>query len=191
VHLREDIAGLPLLLVQPGVLGTMAAAAVVSVLFAVAYSPAIGNVAVGDSPALVKVVQDNQLPYLLLNLMVMPPPAAGAFLVGYFAKRSPWLGGLLFGLVAALCFTVLAFTPSGRLLTGDVDKTALVTAWIYGPFGAVLFAAASAWYRRFLRLATPPRPQQQRGGSSRSTKAAKPTQGRGDAPRNRLSGGSR
>jgi hypothetical protein len=192
VHLREDVAGIPLLLMQPGIIGTMAAAAVVSVVFAVAYSPAISNVAVGDSPALTKVVVDNQLPYLLLNLMVMPPPAAGAFLVGYFAKRSAWLGGLLFGLFAALCFTILVLTPAGRLLTGDNDRTVYVTqAWLLGPTGAVLFAAASAWYRRFLRIATPPRQQQQRGGSSKAAKAAKAPAGRGDAPRNRLSGGSR
>jgi hypothetical protein len=192
VNLREDVAGIPLLVMQPGVFGTMIAAAIVSVLFAVAYSPAISNIAAGDSPSLTKVVVDNQLPYLLLNLMVMPPPAAGAFLVGYFAKRSAWLGGLLFGLVAALCFTVLVLTPAGRLLTGDNDKTVyVVQAWLLGPTGAVLFAAASAWYRRFLRMATPTRPQQQRGGTSRTAKAAKPVQGRGDAPRNRLSGGSR
>jgi hypothetical protein len=188
VHLREDIAGLPLLLMQPGVIGTMAAAVAASAFFVIVYSPAIGSVPTGDAQGLTNVVVANQLPYLLLNLMVMPPPAAGAFLIGYFAKRSPWLGGLLFGLVASLCFTVLVATPAGRLLTGDNDRTVYVLqAWLLGPVGAVVFAAASGWYRRFLRMATPPR--QPRPGSSGASKAAKPVRGRGDVPRNRLSGG--
>ncbi len=187
VHLREDIAGLPLLLTQPGVIGTMAVAIAASAFFAITYGQAIGSVPVGDAQGLTNVVVANQLPYLLLNLMVMPPPAAGAFLIGYFAKRSPWLGGLLFGLVAALCFTVLVATPAGRLLTGDNDKSVYVLqAWLLGPVGAVVFAAASGWYRRFLRMATPPR--QPRPGSGPS-KSAKVVQGRGDVPRNRLSGG--
>jgi hypothetical protein len=190
VQLREDLATLPQLLMQPGVIGTAVATVLVAAYFAIAYAPAVGAVAPGDSAGLVNVVGTNQTPYLLFNLLLGTPPAPGAFLIGYFAKRSAWLGGLLFGMVAAACFTVLVLTPSGRLLTGDNDKLIyVVQAWIFDPLGAMLFAAAAAWYRRFLRIATPPRQAPpSRGGSA---KTVKPVQGRGDAPRNRLSGGGR
>ena len=52
--------------------------------------------------------------------------------------------------------------------------------------GAMLFASAAAWYRRFLDLVNPNRGQRQgRGGQP------KPQSGRGNAPRNRLSGSNR
>ena len=188
VQLREDIASLPQLLVQPAVLAAAVAAVFVAAYFAIAYGPAVSGVATGDAQGLVNVYGSNQLPAMLFSLLLGTPPAPGAFLIGYFVKRSAWLGGLLFGLVAAACFTVLVLTPAGRLLTGDNDKAPyILEAWVLDALGAMLFAAASAWYRRFLRLATPPRQlPPPRGGASRS---AKPVQGRGDAPRNRLSGG--
>ena len=49
----------------------------------------------------------------------------------------------------------------------------------------MIFAAAIAWYRRFLDLLNPNRGNRGQKGQ------AKPAQGRGNAPRNRLSGQGR
>lgn len=110
--------------------------------------------------------------YFIITMFVAPPPAAGGFVIGFFAKRASWLTGLLFGIVSAACYSVLVVSPAGRLIIGDSDPGIFVVqAWIIGPIGAALFASAAAWYRRFLQLANPgggrrpPRPQQGRGGS--------------------------
>jgi hypothetical protein len=98
--------------------------------------------------------------YMAISLFVAPPPAAGGFLIGFFAKRASWLTGLIFGIVSALCYSILIVSPAGRLLTGQNSADPFVLqAWIAGPLGAALFAAAAAWYRRFLDLANPNRGQ--------------------------------
>jgi hypothetical protein len=89
---------------------------------------------------------------------VAPPPAAGAFLVGFTAPRASWLGGLAFGIVAAVCYAAIVLSPAGRLLIGSNPPEAFVLqAAVMGPIGALLFASAAAWYKRFLNLASPNR----------------------------------
>ena len=50
-------------------------------------------------------------------MFVTPPTAAGAFLIGFTAKRASWLGGLAFGVVAAICYVVVLSSPAGKMLT--------------------------------------------------------------------------
>ena len=74
------------------------------------------------------------------------------------ATRASWLGGFIFGMVAARASAWSCSSPAGRLLTGDQPAQGLIaTGWVYSPLGATLFAAAAAWYRRFLNLANPNR----------------------------------
>lgn len=103
--------------------------------------------------------------YLLVSLFVLPPPAAGAFLIGYFAKRASWAVGLLFGIIAAVCYAAM-----GIALSKGNASALVAQGLIIGPIGAALFASAAAWYRRFLDLVNPnrgkrPTRQQGRGGS--------------------------
>jgi hypothetical protein len=96
--------------------------------------------------------------YLVISLFVAPPPAAGAFLVGFTARRASWLGGLAYGIVAALCYGVILASPAGRLLIGNNALDVYVlNAVAMGPVGALLFASAAAWYKRFLNMANPNR----------------------------------
>jgi hypothetical protein len=112
----------------------------------------------------------SNVSFLVVGFFVTPPPAAGAFLVGFFAKRASWLGGLVVGVAAAACYSAILLSPAGRLLIHDNDAVPyILQSLLLAPVGAVLFASAAAWYRRFLTLANPNRPGQQRG-----RQAAKP-----------------
>lgn len=76
-------------------------------------------------------------------------PLAAVFVAGFFAPRASWLiGGMV--AVASTLFQLpfLGFYYSPEVIVGLVIQNAF--------FGA-LFAAAAAWYRRFLNLANPNR----------------------------------
>ena len=189
LDLRGDLLALPRLLVHWSVLATVAITIVGTAVF-IAATNDLGrslDFTLSDPFAGQSAGQATSLSYLVISLFVTPPPAAGAFVIGFFAKRASWLTGLVFGIVAAICYSVLVATPAGRLLIGqNSPEYYIVQAWLVGPIGAMLFASAAAWYRRFLDLVNPNRGQRQsRGGQP------KPQSGRGNAPRNRLSGSSR
>ena len=110
-----------------------------------------------------------------MSLFVAPPPAAGAFLVGFTAPRAAWLGGLIYGLVAAGCYSVILLSPTGRLFVGANDpQPYIANAWVVGPIGAMFFAAASAWYKRFLNLANPNRGKKPEKAAPKGRGNAKP-----------------
>jgi hypothetical protein len=112
----------------------------------------------------------------------LPAPAGSAFIAGFGAPRAAWLIGLLIGVLAAACFAVIIGSVSASLTSSDttVDvSTYALQGFLVAPVGASLFAAAAAWYKRFLNLANPNRGQRR--------VAAKPQQGRGDITRDRLS----
>ncbi|HEY4752348.1 MAG TPA: hypothetical protein VIH37_03620, partial [Candidatus Limnocylindrales bacterium] len=91
--------------------------------------------------------------------------------------------GLLFGVLTSACFTVIVLTSSSA--TNEASVPAILgQVWVLGPIGTMFFAAGIAWYKRFLDLLNPNRGQ-------RRPQQQKPQQGRGNAPRNRLSGSSR
>ena len=127
---------------------------------------------------------------LALQMFVypVPAPAGTAFIAGFGAPRASWLIGILLGVLAAAAYAaVLYLTPTAVLLdmrmvssADNIQATAL-SAFLIAPIGSALFAAAAAWYRRFLNLANPNRQQQRRG------QPVKATQGRGDIKRDRLS----
>jgi hypothetical protein len=71
------------------------------------------------------------------------------------------LVGVVIGLVSALCYVALGV--SGLLPTPFAEQFtvnalgASVSALIYSPIMGAFFAAAAAWYRRFLALSSPNR----------------------------------
>jgi hypothetical protein len=174
LRLREDLAGLPQVLVNWGFLAAMGITAAAAAWFVLAYNDAMAAIPVGQATQaqLEQVVAGNQIPYFIGTMALQPPPAIGAFLIGFTAKRASWLGGLIYGLFVSVLAVAVLQTSAGRLLTGDQSADALLVghaAW--SPVGAALFAAAAAWYRRFLDLSNPNRGQ---------PKSSKPQQGRGN-----------
>ena len=177
LDIRGDIASLPVTLRQWAVPVAFAAAIVSTVVFIVSTNDLASSLDFTlSNPLSGKTMPAaTSVSYLALSLFVAPPPAAGGFLIGFFAKRASWLAGLLFGVVAAALYTVMISSPAGKLLTGNNPTDAyILQAWVSGPIGAALFAAAAAWYRRFLDLANP-----NRNNPNNRRQAAKPTQGRG------------
>ena len=134
------------------------------------------------------------------TMALQPPPAIGAFLIGFTAKRASWLGGLLYGIFVdhrrdrgAPDARRAACSPADELVRrGDHRAT---PPW--SPVGAALFASAAAWYRRFLDLANPNRGQRSRAAAAARSpgprrpvedrppltrSAARPAAGRSPAP---------
>ena len=95
------------------------------------------------------------------ELLVFPGSAlAPQLLAGFFAPRASYLLGLIIGLLQGLVFTVFLTQFGDRLgatITSDQVGSLLGAAFLTGPVSGALFAAASAWYRRFLALSSPRR----------------------------------
>jgi hypothetical protein len=116
---------------------------------------------------------------LLFTYFVVFPAVGGVFLAGFLAPRASWLVGVIVGLTSALCY--IALGASGRLPAPFADQYNLdptsvgISALIYSPLLGAFFAAAAAWYRRFLALSSPNRNrraaqgQKQRPGGGRGT----------------------
>jgi hypothetical protein len=169
-NVREDLAALPRLLIHWSVLVSAALAIVGSAAFVVSGSESTATTATTTA----------YIASMLVSLFVGPPPFGAALLIGFMLPRATWLVGLVFGLLASACFTVVVLaqpTPTGSVSIPAI----LAQVWFLGPIGTMFFAAGIAWYKRFLDLLNPNRGQRQQ----------KPQPGRGNAPRNRLSGSRR
>ena len=177
LDLRGDLAALPRLLVHWSFWGPALATVATTVVYL-----ALAQGRTADTPSDTVWVVVN----LAFQMFVfpLPAPAGAAFIAGFGAPRASWLIGLIIGVISAACFAVILTTASPSLTTAsptvDVRSLAL-QGFLVAPVGASLFAAAAAWYKRFLNLANPNR--NQRGGQP----AARPVQGRGDIKRDRLS----
>jgi hypothetical protein len=181
--LRGDLRSLPRIVTHWGFLGAAAASIAATVVFILSTNEFAStlDLSLSDPAAGRPIGTVSNISYIVVSLFVAPPPAAGAFLVGFTAQRASWLGGLLFGLIAAACYSVILLSPTGRLFIGGNDpQPFILNAWIVSPLGAMFFAAASAWYKRFLSLANP----------NRGRPPAKPApKGRGNArPNSRVTG---
>jgi hypothetical protein len=178
VDLRSDLRSLPKVLTHWGLLASLAAAVASTVVFILSTNEfALSlDLTLSDPTAGKPIGTISNVSYIAVSLFVAPPPAAGAFLVGFTAPRASWLGGLIYGIVAAACYTVILLSPTGRLfIGGNSPEPFIVNAWVVAPIGAAFFAAASAWYKRFLNLANP----------NRGRKPEKPApKGRGNAKPN-------
>lgn len=108
------------------------------------------------------------------ELLVLPGSALAPQLVaGFFAKRASYMLGFLIGLFQGIVFTVFLtqFAPrlGAELPAGSLGNL-LTLSFVTGPVSGALFAAAAAWYRRFLALSSPRRAQQGRAGAKPAAK---------------------
>ena len=114
------------------------------------------------------------------ELLVLPGSALAPQLVaGFFAPRASYILGFIVGIVQGTVFSIFLTQFASRLgtpLPGDQMGQLLTLSFVTGPISGTLFAAAAAWYRRFLALSSPRRAAAARAGSGRS--AAKPNQSR-------------
>ena len=176
LDLRGDLMALPQVLTSWGLLAAIGGTIAAAVWFAEAYGPGMAALPAGTatSDQIQAVVGANTIPYFVLTMAVQPPPIIGAFLIGFAAKRASYLGGLMYGIVVTVVAMLLVQTDAGRILTldGPTGPVILGHASI-SPVGAAVFAAAAAWYRRFLDLSNPNRgrrPPAKSGQGGRSTR---------------------
>ena len=88
-------------------------------------SPSSLDLTLSDPTAGKPIGTISNISYIAVSLFVAPPPAAGAFLVGFTAPRASWLGGLIYGIVAAACYTRDPAQPAGRLFIGANSPAAV------------------------------------------------------------------
>ena len=124
----------------------------------------------GASVAALPLLGVNALTSAFYQYFSFTAPLGTAFLAGFFAFRASWLVGMLVAL-ASVGFQALAFSvgPFGGLFDTFLDANqqpmtraaaeALILnqALVVGVPSAALFAAAAAWYKRFLGRANPNR----------------------------------
>ncbi len=143
VHVREDIGALPWITVHTKAIW-------LPVLITVAATIATAVTGAKD-----------MVTGLLFTYFVVFPAIGGVFIGGFLAPRASWLVGVVIGLVSAVCYVALGV--SGLLPTPFAEQFtvnalgASVSAFIYSPIMGAFFAAAAAWYRRFLALSSPNR----------------------------------
>jgi hypothetical protein len=162
VNILADLRAAPQVLTHWGFIVAIVGAAAASVVYVLATSEvgAALDFSLSDPLAGKQVGTASQISYFAVSMFVTPPPAAGAFLIGFTAKRASWLAGLVYGVFAAACYIYILSSPAGRLLTGNNPAEVYIAqAAALAPIGAALFAAAAAWYRRFLDVANPNRGQ--------------------------------
>jgi hypothetical protein len=147
VHVREDIASLPWI-------ATHTKAIWLPALITVAAT--IATAATGAT---------DMVTGLLFTYFVVFPAIGGVFIGGFLAPRASWLVGVVIGLISAACYVALGVT--GKLPTPFAEQYtvnaagAAISAFIYSPIMGAFFAAAAAWYRRFLALSSPNRNRKQ------------------------------
>jgi hypothetical protein len=152
-HVREDIAALPTLVRTRGFLAALALVLV--------------------GAAVVLVFPNYTGSRFAWELLVWPGSALAPQLVaGFFAPRASYLLGLLVGIVQGIVFTIFLtqFTERlGTTLPAEQVGSLLSVSFLTGPISGALFAAAAAWYRRFLALSSPGRGGAGRTGQKRSS----------------------
>jgi hypothetical protein len=159
IHVRSDLAALPWIAVHSPALWVPVLITILSTIV---------TAATGAT---------DMVTGLLFTYFVVFPAIGGVFIAGFLAPRASWLIGMIVGLVSAICYVALGL--SGRLPTPFADQFnvntagAAVSAFIYSPIMGAFFAAAAAWYRRFLALSSPNRNKRQAQGQK-----ARPGDGR-------------
>lgn len=143
MDLRGDLAALPRLLRHRAFLIPLAL---------IVGATAIILITAGKEP-----ISLGLAPYFLA-----PPPVAPVFLAGFLAPRASYLIGGLLGVVSQIAYVTLLSSPVLQSATGAAPGAGLQPDFfLYTLFVAVLggafYAAAAAWYKRFLALANPNR----------------------------------
>jgi hypothetical protein len=153
-HVREDVAALPKLLLHWALLAP------------------IGMILAGGVIAFVfRSYSGGALAY---QLLVLPGTGFGLpqLVAGFFAPRASYLLGFVVSLVQGVVgtiFILLIASQTGSPFPSDQLPTLLIQSFIFGPISGTLFAAAAAWYRRFLALSGPKRTATNTRSQSRSS----------------------
>jgi hypothetical protein len=143
-QIREDVAALPWLALHSKAL----------------WIPLLATA--GSSVAVITTGGKDVVTAFLFAYFVQTPAIGGVFLAGFLAPKASWLLGLIVGFVAAIGYAAYIVIAASRLSGAAAPDPALVrdtvvSAFILSPILGALFAAAAAWYRRFLRLSNPNR----------------------------------
>jgi hypothetical protein len=160
IDLRGDLRALPSLLINKAFWVPAGAIVVIA-----------GVVAVTNGKEL---VSQMLAPYFLY-----PPPIAPVFLSGFLAPRASWLLGGLIGIIQSVATLILVLSsPALNAQTGAADPGVFTySIFVSVGFGA-FYAAAAAWYKRFLQGANPPRraaqPSAKSGGQKRNSSSSRP-----------------
>jgi hypothetical protein len=150
-NIREDLGFLPQLLMSRSFLLSIALIV-------------IGTAAFMTTPT-------NPVANLSFQALVIPPAMAPIFIVGFFARRASYLLGFLVSIVDIAAYAIVVFNTVPDITF--VERQQLVYSAIsVGPLSGIFFAAAAAWYRRFLNLSNA-RAQQRRQAGSRAGRPAK------------------
>ena len=99
---------------------------------------------------------------LAWQVLVFPGSGFGLpqLVAGFFAPRASYMLGFLVSLAQGVVATIFILQLSSRLGTpfpSDQIPGLLTQSFLAGPVSGTLFAAAAAWYRRFLALSGPRR----------------------------------
>lgn len=108
---------------------------------------------------------------MLAPYFLAPPPVAPVFIAGFLAPRASYLIGGLLGIISSIVAILVLTTPGmQQAATGATAATPALTADVLGyslvlaTLGGAFYAAAAAWYKRFLALASPSRTVRATGG---------------------------
>lgn len=160
-NIREDIAALPPLLVTRAFLISLA-------------------LVVGGTVA-VTVAPGNAVTNLLFQALVVPPAMAPVFIVGFFARRASYLLGLIIAVVDVVAYAIFVYTVAPGLTTEPIDpanqQQLVFSAISVGPLSGIFFAAAAAWYRRFLTLSNATAQQRARARQQQKSRTGRSTRG--------------
>jgi hypothetical protein len=160
-QIREDLAALPWLLRTPAF-----------------YVPAIlvvaGTVATSAFPA-------NQIAGLVFQAMVVPPAMAPIFIAGFFARRASYLLGLLIAVIDVAAYAAFIYLVAPAMAVTPIDpaqqQSYVFSAITVGPVSGIFFAAAAAWYRRFLALSNSGAAQRAKARQQQRSRSGKPARG--------------
>jgi hypothetical protein len=107
----------------------------------------------------------------LSQFFLAPPPLAPVFIAGFLASRASYLLGGLLGVVQTIAVLAIVATPSLGTVTGVPDTGTLASSALVSVVFGGFYAAAMAWYKRFLRAANPPRSAPPQKGSGQKSRA--------------------
>ncbi len=142
--LRGDIAALPQLLRHRS--------------FLIPLGLIVGLLAIVVATGARELISLTLVPYFLA-----PQPVVPVFLAGFLAPRASYLIGALLGVVSWIALVVLVSSPAivqalaGTTTAPGLAPDILLGSLFWGIVGGAFYAAAAAWYKRFLALASPSR----------------------------------
>jgi hypothetical protein len=116
---------------------------------------------------------------MLSPYFLAPPPVAPVFLAGFLAPRASYLLGAILGIVSSVAIIVVLSSPALQQAATGTPATGLQAdvvaySFLVATFGGAFYAAAAAWYKRFLALANPGRAARPTGKPTDRTKRRDP-----------------